>query len=1039
MNTTMTHQKHLLCRLAFVLAACWGLLGAAEAQTLPQAPDGVNPIVLGNKRITLITPTLFRLEYAENQTFLDEPTLLARRRDCLLHDGFTVKALKGGQQYEITTSKLRIVLDNDNLPFGQLNTWVHYMFHGKERTITGRNLHSKTKNLNLGGSINTLDGVTHEIPTHDGLLSSDGFYYIIDTGNDVLHNGWLVTRHRQHVQDQYCFVYGDDFHAPFADLGALSGHVPMTRKYMHGVWYSRWYPYDDQYINTLVKGYNDNGFPLDILSMDMDWHKQDATVGIGHNMTKGWTGFDWNRNLIANPQALIQRLLSDSIRVTVNEHPHDGVQINQSFYPEFMRAMGKDPTKKETLLFDASDSTYMRNYLYYTRRENRQYGVAFWWIDWQQDYLYPYIRGTKTRTLSWLNKLFYEDTEQGGLRGANYSRWGGWGDHRHPLYFSGDARSNWPVLAFEVKLSQTSGNQGCYYWIHDTGGFHGGTQPELLVRWTQFSALSAALRVHAARGKDLDRRPWLWGDEATRAMRTAYRLRAELMPYVYSSVRQTHETMLPLNRCMFVDYPTDTMAYNRYNQYLFGNLILAAPITQPGDSARHYAASQEVWFPTDADWYDFFTHERHAAGSVAKVTKDLQTFPMFVKGGNLLPMQPFNRRPASADLKKVVLRVYPGRDGDNNTFMLYEDDGLTRQYEQGAFAKTPLTYQQNNGVATLTIGAAQGSYNGQVQQRSYEVQLCGFAGQEPVVINIPETSIRKPITLTVPLQRTVGTTISVFHGLDGLTLDSLIAARRKGISCIEISLTGLVNGPKALSWDQLKARLAPVKADADKAGIQIWSIHMPYEKECDPSHPDKSVLKKSLEKYRRCIDAVSVLKPHLLLYHPSFYQLEHGRRNERMKIIGQSMKKLDKWGRAIQSETVIENMLGPTIERTDGFERAIGRNPEEMEYIMSVVPSTVGVAVDTNHALDAADMIRRFGQRVHTLHISDGNGLKDRHAMPGNGSVDWNDVLTALYEVGYKGPFLYEVKSHYVTDMAQLKTCYDHLYAQWLKKLFAHP
>ena len=61
--------------------------------------------------------------------------------------------------------------------------------------------------------------------------------------------------------------------------------------------------------------------------------------------------------------------------------------------------------------------------------------------------------------------------------------------------------------------------------------------------------------------------------------------------------------MLPLNRCMFVDYPTDTMAYNRYNQYLFGDLILAAPITQPGDSARHYAASQEVWFPTDADWF----------------------------------------------------------------------------------------------------------------------------------------------------------------------------------------------------------------------------------------------------------------------------------------------------------------------------------------------------------------------------------------------------------------------------------------------------
>ena len=1033
MNTTTERHRQFLRRLALGLAAGCAWLCALQAQVLPQAPDGVNPVVLGNKRITLITPTLFRLEYAQQQAFLDEPTLLARRRDRVLKSGFTVRPLKGGQQYEIATGKVRIVLDNDNLPFGQLNTWVHYTFRGKEKTVTARNLHSKTRNLNLGGSISTLDGVTGEVPLHDGLLSSDGFYYIVDTGSDILHNGWLAARDRRHVQDQYCFVYGDDFHAPFADLGALAGHVPMTRKYMHGVWYSRWYPYDDAYINDLIRGYDDNGFPLDILSMDMDWHRQDATVGTGHNMTKGWTGFDWNRDLIADPEALIRRLLADSIRVTVNEHPHDGVQTNQSVYPDFMRAMGKDPAAKETLLFDASDSTYMRNYLYYTRRENRRYGVAFWWIDWQQDYLYPYIRGTKTRTLPWLNKLFYEDTEKGGLRGANYSRWGGWGDHRHPLYFSGDARGDWPVLAFEVKLSQTAGNQGCYYWIHDTGGFHGGTQPELLVRWTQFSALSAALRVHAARGKNLDRRPWLWGDEATRAMRTAYRLRAELMPYVYSSVRQTHETMLPLNRCMFVDYPADTMAYNRYGQYLFGDLMLAAPITQPGDSTRHYAASQEVWFPSGADWYDFFTHERHAGGTVATVTKNLQTFPVFVKGGNILPMQPYCRRPASADLKKVVLRVYPGRDGDDNTFMLYEDDGVTRRYEQGAYAKTPLTYRQDNGMATLTIGAAEGCYEGQVQRRSYQVQLCGFAGSEPVVIDVPETSIRQTVTLTVPLERPVGTTISVFHGLDGLTLDSLVSARRKGISCIEISLSGLVNGPKALAWDTLKARLAQVKADADSAGIRIWSIHMPYEKECDPSHPDKNIRKKSLEKYRRCIDAVSVLKPHILLYHPSFYQLEHGRRDERMKAIGQSMRQLDRWGRDIQAETVIENMLGPTVIRTDGYERAIGRNREEMDRIMRAVPATVGVAIDTNHAADAVDMIRHFGSRVHTLHISDGDGKKDRHAMPGAYTVDWDGVLSALDDAGYKGPFLYEVKSSMVSDMALLKTCYDALYARWLR------
>lgn len=1005
----------------------------ALAQTLPEAPRNVNPVVLGNKRITLITPTLFRLEYAEQQAFLDEPTMLARHRDGLMKEGFTVTPLAGGKQYEINTGKVRIVLDNDNLPFGQINTWVYFMFRGKERKITARDLHSKTKNYNLGGSITTLDRVQKEIPTDEGLLSADGWYYIIDTGSDILHNGWLATRDRRHVQDQYCFVYGDDFHAPFADLGALSGRVPMTRKYMHGVWYSRWYPYDTKYINDLVSGYNANDFPLDILSMDMDWHTQDATVGIGHNMTKGWTGFNWNRKLIADPRSLIQNLLRDSIRVTVNEHPHDGVQTNQECYPDFMRAMGYDPAEGRTLLFDASDSTYMRNYFEYTRRENRDYGVAFWWLDWQQDYLYPYIRGTHTKTLTWINKLFYEDTEKGGLRGANYSRWGGWGDHRHPLYFSGDARGNWDVLAFEVKLTQTSGNQGCYYWIHDTGGFHGGTIPELLVRWTQFSALSAALRVHAARGADLDRRPWLWGDEATEAMRKAYHFRAELMPYIYSSVRRTHETMLPLNRCMFVDYPADSMAYDRYSQFLLGDIMLAAPITTQGDSTRHYTASTEVWFPQDAAWYDFFTDEKHLPGSVATVEKRLDEFPVFVKGGNILPMQPYNRRPASTDLKKLVLRVYPGKEGDNNTYYLYEDDGLTRDYEHGAYAKTPLTYTQHNGRVTIKIGATEGSYKGLLARRSYQLQLCGFTGKR-IIIDIPEKDIREATSIEFPLQLSVGTTISAFHGINGLTLETLKDAHRKGVECIEISLTGLVNGENPLSWDSLMTRLSQVKRDADEAGVRIWSIHMPYEKECDPSCPDRSISRKTMEKYRRCIEAVSVLRPHILLYHPSFYQLEHGRRAERIRQLGKVMRTLDKWGRAIGAETVVENMHGSTLVRSDGFEHAIGRTPEEFAAIMDLVPADVAVAVDTNHTLNAPSLIRRYGARVHTLHISDGDGKRDRHAMPGAYSVDWDGVLTALDEAHYCGPFLYEVKGRFITDTAQLKQCYDALYAQWIEK-----
>lgn len=753
--------------LQVILAAAVITAVAAEPAPPPAIGTG-NPVVCGNKRITLITPTLIRLEYAVGGEFLDAPTMFAVNRDSLMRTGFTVTGLDGGRRVEINTGKVRMTFNNDNLPFGQGNTEFHFSRMGKPAKATARNLHSKTKKLNLGGSIATLDGVAGEVPLDDGLLSADGWHHIIDTGTEIITpDGWFARRKDTHVQDQYCFIYGDDFHAPFADLGVISGHVPMTRKYMHGIWYSRWYPYDDSYITELIEGYRANSFPLDVLSMDMDWHTiTDAEVGVGHNNTAlGWTGHTWNRNLIPDPAATIAALHADSIYVCVNEHPHDGIRPHEDCYSDFMQVMGEDPASGKTILFDAGDRKYMENYIAVSRRENHDIGIDFWWLDWQQDYLYPYVRGSHMRHIPWLNRLYYADTERDGLRGAGYSRWGGWGDHRYPMNFSGDARSNWDVLTFEVKLTQTSGNAGCYYWAHDIGGFAGETQPELLARWSQFGAVSAALRTHAHRGPKADRRPWIWGEKATESMRNSYRLRAELMPYIYSAVRRTHETMLPFTRCMAVDWPTDSMAFGRYGQYMLGDILLAAPITTPG-TGDDFTASKEVWFPpTEAGegWYDFFTDERHDPGIVGTVSKGLASFPLFVRGGHILPMQPYTDRPGSSQPDRLVLRVYPGGDGSNTDF-LYEDDGVSRRYLDGEFAKTPMTYSRNNGKVTLTVGASAGTYKGRPARRAYTIELAGFGHISDIRVNgrkaKAEYGADKRIRINIP-HRKISETLTI--------------------------------------------------------------------------------------------------------------------------------------------------------------------------------------------------------------------------------------------------------------------------------------
>ncbi|MDF9826972.1 alpha-glucosidase (family GH31 glycosyl hydrolase) [Ereboglobus sp. PH5-5] len=735
-----------------ILSAAFVLLGAASLSL-----HG-NPLTFGNKRVTIISPTLFRLEYANDAKFLNDRTLFAHHRDARCDD-FTVTELGGGR-YRITTSALRMEFHDDGFPFGLHNFEAWFTHNGADKKFTLRN----RKGGNLGGAISTLDRVAGPIPLDEGLLSRNGWYIINDSGKDIIKDDWIARRDADHVQDVYCFLYGGDYRAALADLGRISGNVPMTRRHVHGVWYCRWWDYNADEYRQIVDEYRQHGFPLDNLVFDMGWHTQDATAGTGHASNRGWVGYTWNRKLIPDPAALVGDLLKDNIYISLNDHPHDGIRPHEAMYKAFMADMGL-PADGSTVMFDAGNRRYMETFLRHAHGESWDMGVAFWWLDWQQDYLYPTVRGTSTTHLAWLNELYYKESQRNGLRGANYSRWAGWGDQRHPIQFSGDAHANWKVLAFEVELTATSGNAGCYYWAHDIGGFYGGKDPELYARWTQFGAMSAAMRIHSQYDAKLDRRPWLWGKQAEASMKKAYVLRSELMPYIYSSVWQTHRTMVPLNRAMYIDHGGSPESYKNPQQFMFGDLLLAAPITSAGEG-ENKIAKQKVWFPAGDAWYDFFTGERHEGGQTKTVAKDIDQFPLYVKGGWLLPLQPYRERPASAPLDTLVMRVYPGADGADNTFTLYEDDGLTRQYEDGRFATTALRYQRAGDKVTLTVTPNGGTFDGKVANRAHRVETSAAsiknikANGRPVkairrgglqVIEIPAQPVDEPLVIEMQI------------------------------------------------------------------------------------------------------------------------------------------------------------------------------------------------------------------------------------------------------------------------------------------------
>jgi hypothetical protein len=678
----------------------------------PSLAAPTNPVVVGAARFTVITPNCIRLEYAPKENFVDAPSLFAANR-AARYNGF--RELQVGGATTIDTGAIRLTYTPDGLSFSGSNLRAEIK-NGNQTIVWAPGASNPG---NLGGTIRTLDGADGPEDLGQGLLSRDGWYLLDDSRSDLLTADWVQMRPQEAGSDWYLFGYGDNYRAALKSLTAVGGAVPMPRKYALGAWYSRYWPFSSADYRQLVQEYGQHDFPLDNMVLDMDWHKD------------GWTGWSWNRKLLPDAEELLPWLHQQGLHVTLNLHPADGVGPQEDQYAVFMRDMGADPATKQTLPFDAADKKYMDTLFADVFTPLEKNGVDFWWLDWQQ---YPYTRSVPDLTnLFWLNTLLYDRTAQNGQRGLSFSRWAGWGDHRHPIHFSGDASTSFAMLAFEVPFTSTAGNVGCFFWSHDIGGHNRGRNEESYTRWVQFGATSPVLRSHSTRDAQMDRRPWSYPKWAEDSMRVSFHLRSELFPYIYTSAAQAARETVPLDRPLYFDNPREEKAYHNAQEYLLGDNILAAPIVAAGVGPGK-VGTQTVWFPAGT-WYNYFTGERYSGGNDVLVAADINEFPLYVRGGVPVPMQPYQPRMATAPLTTLRVRCYPGADGLTGRSTLYEDDGVTTAYERGLSTTTPLFYTRRGGTVTVTLGATRGHYAGQPAQRSLIIELPDTAKATRATLN----------------------------------------------------------------------------------------------------------------------------------------------------------------------------------------------------------------------------------------------------------------------------------------------------------------
>jgi len=665
------------------------------------AHAAANPVVSGNARFTVVTPLCIRLEYSPDKEFVDAPSLFAAGRSARFNN---FRLTHSGKSTTIDTGAIRLTYTPDSLPFSTAN--LHADIH--TGSVVAQWTPGASNPGNLGGTIRTLDQAIGPMDLGQGLISRDGWYLLDDSKSQLLTNGWVQSRPAGSGTDWYLFGYGHDYRAALKSLAVIGGPAPLPRKYALGTWFSRFWAFSSDDYRKIVAEYGQHDFPLDNIVLDMDWHKD------------GWTGWSWNRNLLPDAEALLPWFHSQGLHTTLNLHPADGVGPQEDQYAAFMKDMGEDPASGRTIPFDAASKKYMGTLFKDVLDPLAREGVDFWWLDWQQ---YEFTRSVPDLTnLFWLNTLLYQNTEQDGRRGLSFSRWAGWGDHRHPIHFSGDANTGFPMLAFEVPFTSTAGNVGCFFWSHDIGGHWGGRNEESYTRWVQFGATSPVLRSHSVKDPTTDRRPWNYPKWAEDSMRIAFHMRDEMFPYIYSSAWETCRDMVPLNRPLYIDYPGTEQAYHNAQEYLYGDGLLVAPIVTPGVGPGH-VSHQTVWFPKGSDWYNYFTGERYAGGSDALVSADINEFPLFVKGGMPIPMQNYTPRMATAPLNTLRVRCYPGADGYKGVFTLYEDDGQTSAHKDGAFSTTLMSYVRHGNTVTISIGPAKGHYAGQVTQRDIVIEL----------------------------------------------------------------------------------------------------------------------------------------------------------------------------------------------------------------------------------------------------------------------------------------------------------------------------
>lgn len=536
----------------------------------------------------------------------------------------------------------------------------HYYGLGERFTAFDKRGHSATVKVTQPHSTDNTRAYKN-VPFY---LSTNGYGMFVDTTQQTEFSfgsggGSAVGGEIRVHDDSLSFVFfsGPDLDDIVSTYTAIAGKSPLPPKWSFGLWTSR-YSYETRdEIESITRRFREEDVPCDGVHLDISWMRDEMVSDLV-----------WDESSFPDPESMIDELHQYGFRLMLIEEPYLSANT-----PAFKTAreqgfLVNNESGEPYLLDRLVVSQYRGGIIDFTNTSAVNWwqskhdtllemGVDGFWTDFgeylPEDAILSNGKSGKhmrNRFPHLYQKAVFESMSNANVDPLLWSRSGWAGTQRFPIHWSGDSNASFESLRSTLRGGLSLAASGYGFWSHDIGGFNGTPSSKLYIRWAQFGLLSSHARLH---GKT-PREPWKFGEQALSIFRKFATLRYRLLPYIYTVAANTCRSGIPVLRPLVLHHQDDPATHTNETEYYLGRDLLVAPVLSPDNHV-------EIYLP-EGEWIDYWSGDRYKGRQTLHRTVPLNTIPLFVRAGSIIPQQNPNQHVTGGKPEQLTLT---GRPMDN--------------------------------------------------------------------------------------------------------------------------------------------------------------------------------------------------------------------------------------------------------------------------------------------------------------------------------------------------------------------------------------